>query len=149
MIADVLFAAFAAVMWFVSASFPEGGSDAHAPALVPRICCAAIWFFALADVSTLCFRSFSRKGNSGGAPEAEDSATPNFLKLAALTFCYALLMPSVGFVAATGAYLAIALLVFGYGKPLVAFAFGYGAAALLYFVFAYLMNVSLPVGFLN
>lgn len=65
------------------------------------------------------------------------------------TLVYLIVMPHLGFVFSSGILCAIVLKAQGATTWLRALAFGFALAMIIYFVFAKLMNVALPIGILN
>ena len=65
------------------------------------------------------------------------------------TLVYLLVMPYLGFIVSSGILCAIVLKAQNATSLLRALAFGFTLATIIYFVFANIMNIALPIGILN
>ena len=120
--------------------FPESAGDIPGPALAPMVVAGALSLVAIG----LLFRR-----GEGSAPEPPGEPWPT-LGLLLVAMCgYALLMPLLGFISGTALLLAACLRIFGHPVGVRGWAFGLGAALVIWFVFDKFMRVPLPQGWIG
>jgi hypothetical protein len=120
--------------------FPESAGDIPGPALAPMLVAGALSLVAIG----LLFRR-----GEGSDPEAPGEPWPTLGMLLAAMCGYALLMPLLGFISGTAILLAACLKIFGHPVGARGWAFGLGAAFVIWVVFDKLMRVPLPQGWIG
>lgn len=132
-----------------SRSFPEVTGGVPGPALVPSLLAIVLGIIGI----FLLFKAWREV--SAGQPRGEgEEASPHipwgrFGAMLLLIVAYLVLMPRLGFISTTVLFLVASLYCFGYRGGVQAWAFGFAAAFILYGVFAKIMNVPLPAGWLG
>ena len=120
--------------------FPQSAGDIPGPALAPILVAGALSLVAIG----LLFRR-----GEGSASEAPGEPWPTLGMLLVAMCGYALLMPLLGFISGTAILLAACLRIFGHPVGVRGWAFGLGAAFVIWFVFDKLMRVPLPQGWIG
>ncbi len=149
-----IFLATTAVALWQSATFPKAAGGVPGPALVPMILAVVLGLASLALVTgALQRRNLSGKSeNLKSRPEDTAKASVPWRRLGMLLAAivlYLVVMPWMGFISSTTVFIAVSLFCFDYRKGIHNWAFAILAAYILYALFALLMNVPLPVGWLG
>jgi putative tricarboxylic transport membrane protein len=121
--------------------FPAAKGAVPGPAMFPLLI-AGLW--AALGVALLAI------GLRGTWPAVKEAARPHrALALLALTFAYTAVMPKLGFIATSALFLTLAVRLLGYQHGWRAGALGLSVAFVVYGLFARVMNVPLPAGWLG
>lgn len=136
--------ALAAFAFFAALAFPHPQGAPSGPGTCPLVLSAALAALALAGLFLT-----GRNGASANEPAQEPLDFRRLLALAGLTAAYLLALPLFGFISATALFTALVLGVLGFRKPVQALATGFVFAFALYGVFALVMNVALPKGWIG
>jgi putative tricarboxylic transport membrane protein len=154
--------AFAAMMLAVGvvyetmgANMPRGSLAYPGPGLFPTM--IGVFLIATA-LGCLLQEIFTRKkaAEAAGAPAPADAAlkpptrhVSKTVELVALLIGYALLLKPLGFPLAVATFVAVAIRIFGYRKPLPTFAMAVVIAVVSYVSFVVWLKVPLPTGLLE
>lgn len=136
-IGSVLLLALAAGVFVVTADFPRGPTETG-PAFYPRMIAVLIAFFAFVQLG----RSVRRDGVR--SHEIERDTTVRVVGTVALVVAYVLLLPWVGFVAGTAAFLLVAMRYSGVRSYARMVPVSIGLTLVLYYAFAVFLRVPLP-----
>jgi len=137
-IGSVLLLGLAVGIFLVTADFPRGPAETG-PAYYPRMIAVLIAFFALVQLG----RSVRRDGFRSHTIERE--VTTRVIGATLLIVAYVLLLPWLGFVTGTVLFLLVAMRYSGvesYSRMLLV---STGLTLLLYYTFAVLLRIPLPV----
>lgn len=132
-----------------SRGFPEVSGGVPGPALFPTLLALILGVIGI----TLSIKAW-RELRAGDSDDSTDDPAPKtpwirFGVMLLLIIGYLLFMPVLGFISSTILFLVASLYCFGYRGGVHAWAFAFAAAFILYGVFAKIMNVPLPVGWLG
>jgi len=136
--------ALAAFAFCTALAFPHPQGAPSGPGTCPLLLSATLAALALAGLFLP-----ARNGASANVPAQEPLDLHRLLALAGLTTAYLLALPILGFISATALFTALVLGVLGFRQPVQALAAGFVFAFALYGVFALLMNVALPKGWID
>ena len=136
-IGSILLIALAASVVVVTADFPRGPTETG-PAFYPRTIAALISFFALVQLG----RSLARE--SVRSHEIDLAAAKRVAGAFLLVVLYVLLLPWLGFVLSTVAFLAVSMRYSGVTSPLRLAGVSVGLTLLLYYTFVVFLRVPLP-----
>ncbi len=143
----LLFLVVAGVAAWRAVGFPEAAGGLPGPAVFPLLLASALGLCGVA----LGVQAFMEKPRATNSADSSTDTLETYGHPAALlaAMCgYAVLMPYMGFLSATSVFLFIALRIFGHSGGVRAWAFALTASVLLYGLFAWLMGVSLPEGWI-
>ncbi|WP_336037207.1 tripartite tricarboxylate transporter TctB family protein [Halobacterium yunchengense] len=136
-IASGLVFLLAAAVFFVSEDFP-GGYGATGPALFPRVIVGLMAGFALVQVARRVKR---------GDPKTHEvslSAVKTVAVVAAMVVGYILLMPYLGFLVGTVAFLVVAMYYSGISELRRTVPISFGVTLALFYLFGEFLHVPLP-----
>lgn len=136
-IGSILWIALAAGVFVVTADFPRGPGETG-PAFYPRTIAALIAFFALVQL----VRSLER--DAVRSHEIDLGAAKRVAGAFLLVVLYVLLVPWLGFVLATVAFLAVTMRYSGVTSVLRLGGVSIGLTLLLYYTFVVFLRVPLP-----
>lgn len=140
LVAAVVLLALAALYYQQSFFVVRGfATDRLGPTFVPRLLAGALAVLALALLS----RALGGRSDRTPPPGAR---TGLLLTIFVLLVGYAVVMPKLGFLLVTPAFLAAVLAALGIREPLPVVGAAVGMTAVLYFAFAKLLGVLLPPG---
>lgn len=122
--------------------FPETQGEIPGPAVVPLLLAGVLTLLALLLL-------WSEAGSSAAPGVVPNEPWPKLGLLFGVMCAYALVMPFTGFISGTALLLFACLKVFGHAGGVRAWAFGLGAAFVLWVVFGKLMRVPLPEGLIG
>lgn len=130
----------AGIVFAEALSFRESTGSVLGPALAPMLVAGVLSLVAIG----LLFR-----GGERSSPETSGEPWPILGMLLAAMCGYALFMSVLGFISATAILLVACLKIFGHPAGVNGWAFGLGAALFIWIVFAKLMRVPLPQGWIG
>lgn len=129
----------------IARTFPAGSPNVPGPAVFPLLMSGLSGVLGLALAAT----GFSR-GSGEETPVAQPgSAQRRIPAVLMATLVYALLMPYAGFVSSSTAYLAVLMLLLGYPHKARATALSFVVSFVIFGLFAGVMKVPLPTGWLG
>lgn len=137
-IGSILLLALAAGIFVVTAEFPRGPAETG-PAFYPRMIAVLIAFFALVQLA----RSF--QSGDVRSHEIDRAVTIRVTIAALLVVAYVLLLPWLGFVTGTVAFLLVAMWYSGVRSYPRMVLVSVGLTVLLYYTFVVFLRVPLPV----
>jgi len=145
---SALFIACSLIAIVQALGFPSAAGEIPGPALFPLLLAVALGVMGIA----LAVQTWRKCSANGISTETElESATHPFA-LPGLVVClvtYTILMPWLGFISTTVFFLYVCLRIFGHRGGVRAWAFAFGTSYVLVFIFAQLMNVPLPSGWVG
>lgn len=136
-IGSVLWLLLAGAVFIVSAGFPAG-PNVTGPALYPRVVAGLIALFAVIQLARAVATDADRRH------EVTATATKQVLGAVLLVVAYVFLLPWLGFLTSTAAFLVAGMLYSGARSPLLIGGSSLGLTILLYYIFASFLRIPLP-----
>lgn len=136
-IGSVLWLLLAAGIFVVSADFPTGDGETGA-AFYPRVIAVLIVVFALMQLARSLYDAEVHSHEIRAGP------TKQVAGAALLVVVYVFLLPWLGFITATVAFMGVTMVYSGARSPMPIIGISIGMAVLLYYVFAVFLLIPLP-----
>lgn len=137
--------ALAVVIVLLARTFPSGSPNVPGPAVFPLLMAGLGGIIGLALIAT----GFRQNESSDATITTPGPERRRIAAVLMATVAYAFVMPHAGFVSSSTAWLAVLMLLLGYPHKARATALAFVVAHAIFALFAGVMNVPLPAGWLG